>query len=105
MISVEEAVEELLSEGGPCVHHRYKIIGLLISQEAKIIELSGQKCVVEVEPPRPINCANCDTTYDACTKGIFKANGKACCSACADSATHDQDDWENYIRNNKEKRI
>lgn len=50
------------------------------------------------EPPKPVDCENCGLSYDECTAGIFKAEGMACCNACADTATHKQDAWENYQR-------
>lgn len=33
-------------------------------------------------------CSTCRTTYSACTLGTFRAGGKACCSHCAYTDTH-----------------
>lgn len=38
--------------------------------------------------PQPQPCSTCGTKYTACTNGIFRPNGKACCSRCAYTDTH-----------------
>lgn len=47
--------------------------------------------VEEVPYPKP--CSSCTATYNECTLAIQAREG-ACCPRCANTATHDQDAWE-----------
>lgn len=40
------------------------------------------------EEPQPQPCSTCGADYDDCTKGLFGPDGKACCSRCAYTDTH-----------------
>lgn len=35
-------------------------------------------------------CSFCGTTYLACTRGVFRASGKACCIECSNTETHNE---------------
>ena len=52
------------------------------------------------EPQLPINCTNCDISYEECTKRILSNPRRACCHACEYTATHEQDEWEAWKRKN-----
>lgn len=39
-------------------------------------------------------CDNCGTTYEACSRKVFRPDGRACCGACGYMDTHDEREVE-----------
>jgi hypothetical protein len=63
----------------------------LVDETSARYTAPGGRLPHEARPP--VDCSNCGTSYDECTR-YLRNDDRVCCTSCSTTATHQQNEWE-----------